>query len=511
MAQSTQSITGSNGQDLTFRFSEISNLLKGRLTDAELNDLLIGLLSASTMDVSPGDLITADWAMGVIHRLERLELGNIQTNPINTTALACFLDTSNFYEGLVLQGTFVPPDGSTVPIKAVLQVTAALQRVSMTGLIGVAIVQSADTTGLLKVFQRLYDTQSDLVALLSSQTLGSGDVGQKTLFCQLMKIQLDQDQANGVLSFHSALNQANLGAAISAQNRINGIVMNHSGDVTLGNLQVVYQGSDNGETLVLNDRSPYRYFFRVFNKTNKTLDAQVSAAFRGSPAAWSNSIKITGSPQLTGLSPFNPSSPSDSKAYRDIEVVVTTPSTGIQLTEIVFLDLKAEIAAPNSPSDTGSVQLTVGSQKTPPQLNWIRFSAPPAVIAGNPKGAVQLEPVTYRFSYLFHSSTSPNTPRKFLVKVSVTSLATEANLFAINFSAGIIVPTPPTKDTANSTSILCQSTLFSVNSDEPGDFQIDVRCKPTASGKTLTFLVVMQSEDLALTTATPPTISITAA
>jgi hypothetical protein len=463
-------------------------------------------MSITTNKVYPGDLITADWAMRVNNQLEQLLAGGQKTVSINAKALSCFLDTCDNYDKLVTQGVFIPPEGS-VPVKALLQVTSALQRIIMFALSGASVVQTADDQGLLNIFQRLYAAQLGLVALLGSQLLGGGDVGQKALFAQLLKFHLDEDQGSGTLSLHSALNQGIVDAAISAQNRINNIVMNHSGDVVMGNLQVVYQGSDRGETLKLNDTAPFRYIFRIFNKTNGPVNVQVNAGFRQPQQSWSSSVSIVGTELLTGLVPFNPSNPTDPKAYRDVEVLVTTPA-GAQDKEVGFLDLNAQIPAPISLGDSNFVKLTIGTQTTSPQLNWVRFESPPFLVAGTPSGAAALEQVSYRFAYLFHASAGLTT-RKFRVIVKTVNPDVEAKLFAIDMSSGQSGPTP-VLDSSASTSTKSISQDFDLDSDKPGSFNVDVWPGPNAKGKTLTYAVSLESVDGALKPEAPQSVSIIA-
>ncbi len=494
MAQTLSLTASSNGQDMTFRFSEIASILKGRLTDTEINDLLVGLLSQSIVEVHPGDLITAEWAMSVVRRLERLELVGVQTLPINNKALSCLQDTISAYGGLLTQGVFIPSEGSNVPLKAILQMTAALQRVILFSITGMNVTAMADDSALVNVFQHLYDTQKDLVSLLSSSLLGATSFDQRSLFAKLLKFQLDEDQGNGVMSLRTALNQKDLNAAIAAQNRINGISMEQSGDVTLGNLQVIYQGSNDGESLKVPDTVSYTFNYRVYNKTNRKVDVQISVGFRQLPA-WNDFAQISGAKLLRDLTPFDLSNPSDTKAYRDVEVVVQTPKDA-KVGEVYFLELTAQIPGPISLGDSDFVKLKGDTQRRSPTVNWVRFENVPFLVAGQPTGAVQDEQVSYRFSYAFHATTGQTT-RKFRVIVDITSVASEATLFDIDMSAGQSGPVP-VLDRTNSISTKWVSQPFDLVSDQPGSFQIDVWPAAGSAGKTLSYSASLESIDGAL-------------
>ena len=504
MALSTQSLIGYTGQDLMFRFSEIAGILKGRLTSAELNDLLAELLSKSAVEVHSGDLITAEWAMGIMRRLERLELVGVQTLPINNKVLTCLQDTTTAYDGLLTQGVFIPSEGS-VSVKAILQMTAALQRIIVFSLAGMSVAVMADESTLVDVFQRLYDAQKDLVALLSSSLLGTVAFDQRNLFAKLLKFQLDEDQRNGVMSLRTALNQKDLNAAITAQNRINGISMEQSGDVTLGNLQVIYQGSNDGESLKVPDTVSYTFNFRVYNKTNRKVNVQVSASFRNHQA-WKDCVDISGAKLLRDLIPFDITNPSDPKAYRDVEVVVKKTPDEAKIGEEYFLDMNAEIPAPISLGKSDFVKLRGDTERRPPTVNWVRFEKPPYLIAGgtlileNKKRlevkATQYETISVKFSYKFHATTGQTT-RKFLVTiqpdldiVTIDSSNPEGKKFFIEITGFSLV----LDDKTNSIPKLV-SESFDVVSDREESFQIDVTPLKNSAGNTLTYSVSINSVD----------------
>jgi len=506
MAQTVSLTTSNKGQDLTFRFSEIATVLQGRLTDTEINDILVGLLSQSIMDVKPGDLITAEWAMSVVRRIERLELSPNQTSAYATKMLACLRDTISFYEGLIIKSSFIPSDVTDTPIKAIMQINAMLQRVVTISLSGIAIVFNAEAQQLLSIFKFLYDAQSDIASLLSSQLLGSSESSSRNSFAALLKFQLDSDQGS-LVSLKTALNQGNLDLAIQAQNRINGIVMNYTGDVTIGGIQITYIGSNGaGRVLKLNDTNPIQYSFQVFNKTNKTLDINVKAAFRKPRESWSSSLRIVGSNGFTSITPFDSSTPNDPKAFRIIEVLVITPP-GAAINETGILDLIVDVPAPISITNSASIDISIGAERIPEGSSWVRFINEPFLTSDSENPTNELQKTSYIFGYQFHGIDNTVT-RKFKVKIDVTSPGTD-QLFEFDISransgglAPVLEPPGSTKRTQY------VSNEFDVVSDELRSFIVDVWPQPTSSGRTLTYTVNIISIDGALQTDTAKTISI---
>jgi hypothetical protein len=410
--------------------------------------------------------------------------------PIDESVRKCLLDAASAYAGLLAQGKFVPADGVST-IRSIVQYTGLLERIVNVVSGGTSMLYRATDNQIITVYQALYSAQADFVAFLSSSALGSGNVDRRQEFVSFILKPLNEDQGAGSLSLKSAIAQSNVKAAVIAQNRVTSVVLGHSGEITVGNLDVVYLGDDRGTTLVIADPEASHFTFRVFNKTNRRLDVDLMAAFSHPREDWNSSVSIVGESQILGLTPFNPQNPTDPKAFRDVAVSVTTPGTAV-VDQTGVLVFRAEVPAPVSIFDTGFVQLKVGLASTPSEPNWVRFEGVPVVMAGNPNVAQINERVSLAFAYQFHSDTENR--RNFKIKVESQVSADITSLFDIDFSAPPGNPVP-VLDQSASTSLIRVSNSLELESDKPGIFQVDVWPLTGANAKALSYQVKLESVD----------------
>jgi hypothetical protein len=392
-------------------------------------------------------------------------------------------ETRAAYRDLIFRNVFLANTttfGRNLPSPALsltarLTVTAALQSVMNTASerfttfcrCGCAISHEKG----LAVTQDLYDVQKSLVAVLGtssanvfsrgltnvinsgfnnflSRETGFGDFidagftnafDQNTsTFATLLNTYLDTaipGPAPNNLSLRAAIQAQNLNAALVAQNAINGLALNWSGEAVTGNLQVTYRGSDRGLTLVAGDTRPFLYTFRVTNMTNRTLDIQLGAGFDAPRADWNAGVSLrdaTGAAvSSVTLDPFSANNPNNPAAFRDVIVAVVTPQAPFGSTGM--LRLRAEVPPPAGVADeeTTPQPLNIGDAEVPEESTTVAFLGP-VQIDGNPASAPLGDEITYTFNFRFHT-TEGQTTRNFRLFIDIAGAATGFIPYTIRF------------------------------------------------------------------------------
>ncbi|HEX6623403.1 MAG TPA: hypothetical protein VF064_06795 [Pyrinomonadaceae bacterium] len=391
-------------------------------------------------------------------------------------------ETRAAYRDLILRNVFLANAttfGRNLPSPALsltarLTVTAALQSVMNSASerfttfcrCGCAISHEKG----LAVMQDLYDVQKSLVAVLGTSSanvfsrgltnvINSGfnnflsrdtgfgnfiDAGftnafdQNTFtFATLLNTYLDTaipGTAPNNLSLRAAIQAQNLGAAIRAQNAINGLALNWSGEAVTGSLQVAYRSSDRGLTLVAGDPTPFHYTFRVTNMTNRPLDVQVSAAFDAPSTSWNSGVSLrdtTGAPvSSVTLEPFSQNDPNNPAAFRDVVVAVITPQAAFGSTGT--LRFHAEVPPPVGVFDdaTPPQPLVIGDAAAPESSTTVTFLA--VSFTGIPASAPVGDEITYTFNFRFHTTEEPTT-RSFRFFIDIGGAATGFIPYTIRF------------------------------------------------------------------------------
>jgi len=336
-------------------------------------------------------------------------------------------------------GLNVPPPALSLTPR--LTVTAALQSVMnsaserFTALCRCGCAVSPEKG--IAVMQDLYEVQKSLVGVLNTSFTGVFDTNT-AIFASLLNAYLDTaipGTPPNNLSLKAAIQASGLKAAIAAQNAINGLALNWSGEAVTGNLQVTYQGSNRGLTLVAGDTTPFLYTYRVTNMTNRTLDIQLSAGFDAPRADWSANVTLrdaTGAAvSSVTLEPFSPNNQNNPAAFRDIIVAVVTPVAPIGTTGT--LRFRAEVPPPAGVADeeTTPQPLVIGEGEEPEPATTVTFLGP-VEIDGNPNSAPVGDEITYTFRFRFHT-TQGQTTRDFRLFVDITSPSSVAGLYTIRF------------------------------------------------------------------------------
>lgn len=488
-------------------FAEIAALLQDRLSGTEIDNLLDRLIRTRTRIVQPGDLITAEWAMDVLNRLALLEQGadGRSTSALNAKVAKTLLQTFQGFSRLAAQKSFLPDGTGNDALQAAIALTNGFQNVAMFAAAGASMALVLDREGLVEVFGQLYQGEHDLGVLLNSNIPGVSNPTPRLLFAQRLNALLDvNDGVTGALSLKNAVSQKDVEAAIAVQNRINGIALTESGEAIVGNIQVTYQGSTRGETLVIDDRQAFGYIFRVTNKTNKLLKIQLAKEFLPPKQSWSSSATIVGGEGRTlDLKPFDSANPTDSSTFQDVQVNVITPS-GTSSGDIGVLKVRAFVPPPVNVSGPFELPLTVGTVGGPAQRTFIRFdSSTPTTVAGNPNSAQIDDPVELQYSFQFTTDTMPNT-RDFRFRIESTNPSSDMALFGFDFiTAGVQL------DSAASTPAAKVSTVFQVTAGQPKSVTIQVLPLTGSSGKTLNLKCsVVATDDQALSDTKAKTIKV---
>lgn len=474
-------------KDVVIPFTEIANLLRNRLSGAEIDDLLATLVDSRTRVVQPGDLITADWAMDILNRLSQLEGGGSATNVVNQKAVRTLLKTWETYGRLASRQQFFPDGSGNDAIRSAVAITTAIQNVQIAAIAGAAIAHSIDRDGLIDLFELAYNAQHDLAVLLASPLPGVSNSTNRLLFAQRLTTLLDTDQnVTGKLSLKHAVAAKEVDAAVEAQDRVNGIVLTETGEAVVGTLEVGYRGSTRGEVLALRDNTAFGFVYRITNKTNKRFEAVgLKAEFAAPRDGWNGSVSILGgSGQVLSLKPFDASNPNDPGAYQDVTVNVTTPA-GATKGQTGKLKLTASVPAPLSVAGFDTVTLTVDDAAVPAQPSTVKYSdASPVTEEGNPANATRDESIVLRFDARY-TTTVGATPRDFRMKVSTANTAADFALFDIGFDTG----------TASSTNKSKTSTSITLRDGQQQSLLVQIVPGSASAGKTLALDFTFEAVD----------------
>ena len=497
MVQST--ITSAPPGNMVVPLSAIIDRLQGKMTAADLNALLLAVVGQRKSEVRPGDLITADLINQVLGDIQGLNAqvaalaGGTGATTKNSQAIITFHDARSAYSALVKKGSFLPETNSADALHSAISITAYLQDVASAALSAGVLSYVTGTDNLLEAFRRLYDRQRDLVVLFAAAIPGIPDTSDHRLFSTLLNIQLEQNDSLGGLSLKNALDSKNLDAAIAAQARINGLVMNQGGDVTTGNLEVTFGGSQGTETLVINSPTAAVILFNVTNKTNRTLTAiQLKAEFiEDSRKSWTQFATVvdpvTGNALASiSLSPFDSNKPTDPSAKRQVGVAVRTP-TGAADGDSGTLQLTASVPAPVGVIDSAERKLFVGSTASPPKPATITFTQDSPIASGDLANSTEGTPLTLDFTFNFNVLQGPQT-RDFRSRVEISSSAADAGLFKIQFG-----PAALAIDAAASNATKKVSLPFQMTHGSKRTWRVVITPQAGASHKQLVLKAVVES------------------
>ena len=489
----TTSTTTVSPGNVVVPLSAIVDRLQGRLSSAEIDQLLYGILSKRKTEVRPGDLITADLVNQILHDLDDLTTqiaalaGGSTTK--NSHAIATFADAWKAYGALVKNGSFLPTGATTADaLKAATAITAQLQDVVYAAVSGGTLAYAGGMETMLAAFRRLYDRQRDVVVMFSAPIAGIADTTEHRRFATLLNTRLEQDDASGASSLKKALDTSDLDGAMRAQDRVNSMIQTQGGDVTTGNLEVTYQGAvGNTESLVING-GPTTYRFNVANKTNRALDVDLKAEFIDK-ATWNSQISIVnvdGSARShVPLSAFDPTRPDDAAAKQEIRVVVATPAANDG--ETGTLRLTASVPPPIDRRHSADRQLTVKSSAVPQTPGIVAWAPGTPVVSGDLSQVSEGDSVDLTFKFTFSKGTGPAT-RSFRFRLDVSSAAANDQFFFVEFA-----PSEVGLDAAASSASKKVSKAFQMADGDQRTVKATITALPGAKTKNLSFKGVAES------------------
>jgi hypothetical protein len=418
-------------------------------------------------------------------------------------------DTRDAYRNLIQKNVFLANALSPEALTPRLVVTSALQSVMST-----ASERHVSTCRCncvlsrekgLAVMQDLYEVQKNLVAVLSTDWGRSFNAVGLKGFANLLKTYLDvaiPGSPSSRPSLKAAIAASNLNAALDAQNFINGMGGQWAGEAVTGNLDVTYHPpSSRGKTLVRTatgglPNPPYRYTFRVTNKTNRALEIKVRAGFDAPQSEWDDGVTVI-SGDTVNLQPFNASNPNNPTAFSDVIVEVIPPSAqDASIGSNGTLRLVSSVDPPVNVSDDDSVDLTIGTKDAPEAATGVSILKGKdasgndlLVIDGSPNAAPTNEPVTYTFKTIYSTATGP-TPRNFRFFVMLDQPANANNLYTVHFDN----KTTET-DTGVNTATQKATLPYPMASGAQDEVQVSITPKAAAIGHPLTFRARLQAVD----------------
>jgi hypothetical protein len=430
--------------------------------------------------------------------------GGAQRNP---QAVASLYDAWAFYGSLVRSVEFLPTVSGADATAAAAQVTAYLQDVASTALAGGTLAYAATPATLIDAFLRMYERQHDLVVFFSAPIQGIADTSRHRRFATLLNTSLEQDNAIGELSLRRSVETQNLTAAIAAQNRINSIVRDEGGDVTTGNLEVLYLGAAGAtETLVIGSTVPVLYRFSVTNRTNRNLASiQLRAEFLPPRQTWTSLtiVDTSGGPVSSlALAPFDPTQPTDSRATREVRVAVTTPG-GAANGDTGVLQLTASVPPPIDVRNAATRTVSVANTPTSQTPGIVSFAVGSPIISGPLTGVAVGVPVSLEFQFSFSALTGPST-RNFRFHVDISAPATPDTFFFVE-----LAPAFAALDPGATTAIRKSSQTFTMTDGSVRAVAAAITPLPGASGQSMTFTARVESAtDGVLVRSQPFTITV---
>ena len=476
--------TSINPGNIVVPLSAILDQLRGRLTSVEVDTLLASIVSRRKTEVHPGDLITADLINQILQDLEslneqvaNLKTGGPGTGAKNSAAVASLHDAWAYYGSLVKSGEFLPDDSTAAAIRSAAEITAYLQDVMYAALAGGTLGYGGNAI------------------------TGVADSSNHRRFATLLNAILELDNALGDSSLRKATLAQDLGGAIAAQNRINSIVRNQGGDVTTGNLEVVYKGAvGSTETLIIGSAAPVLYRFAVTNRTNRNLDVQLKAEFLPPRQAWTqlSVVGIDGALRNTiSLTPFDPNRPNDPTATQEIRVAAMTPpgatdgNTGV-------LQLSASVPDPINRKASASRTLTVASAATNQTPGVVTYTPTSPVISASLANASELETLTLEFQFSFGALQGPAS-RNFRFRLDVSAPAAPDPLFFVEFA-----PADVALDTAASTPTQKTTQSFAMTDGARRSVTASISPLAGSNGKSMTFTARVESATDGVAVQSPP-------
>jgi hypothetical protein len=489
-------ITNLNPGNVVVPLSSIIDRLRGKLSSADIDNLLAALLANRKSQVLPGDLITADLINQILQDIQDLNTqvaqlaGGTTSSTTNSQAVGAFTDAWKAYGTLVKNGEFLPTDVSADAIKSTAEITAFLQDVMYAALSGSTLAYSGATNAILDGFTQIYARQHDVVVLFSAPIAGISDTTNQAAFATLLNIGLEQDTALGEISLKKAIDNQNLPSAIAAQNRINAMVQNQGGDVTTGNLEVTYRGAvGTTETLVIGSTTPVLYRFNIANKTNRNLDAQLKAEFLPPRQDWTQlSIVDTNGAAVSDIqfSAFDPTKPTDPSSNQEVRVSVMTPS-GAADGDSGVLQLTASVPDPINRKASASRQLFVAKSATTQTPGIVAFSTGTPIISGDLSNATEKIPITLAFEFNFSALQGPSS-RNFRFRLDITAPTNPDSLFFIQFA-----PAEAAIDGSVSTPTKKVSQQFSMTDGSKRTVTVSVTPLTGSKNNSLSFTATVES------------------
>lgn len=325
----------------------------------------------------------------------------------------------------------------------------------------------------LEALRQVYRAQRELVTVFEGQDQGS----KPRDFAQQLLVYLDGSITATQPALKTALDQENPGAALGAQDAINQFVSLWSGDVTVGNLRVLYQRSSRGRTMLVPtaenpNPGPYEYVFEVANLTNRELDVQLAAEFLPPRQTWTPAVRAY-DPAGVEISfvrlRAGREDPDGSETSQEVHLSLFTPP-GAALGQTGTLRLRAFVPSPVSVAAQDVVALSVGDLEVPEEETNVRFTGPPG--ASSPLNQARVDnPIVLTFEAVFHAAAAPAT-RSFRFRLVATSTST-AGFYVLDFPSGPL----------------------SLQSDVPQPITAQVVPQAGAVGHPLTFNAVIESVD----------------
>lgn len=484
-----------NPGNIVVPLSAVLDQLRGKLTSVEVDALLAAVVGRRQAQVGPGDLITADLVNQILLDLQNLNLrvaalsggaGGVR----NSAAIATLHDAWSFYAALAKGGEFLPTATSAEALQSAAQITSYLMDVANTALSGGALGYSGDTTSLLDAFRRLYLRQHDVVVLFLAPIPGIPDSSTHRRFANLLSPILEQTSSLGGLSLREALDAQDLDAAVAAQNRVNGMVRDQGGDVTTGNLEVIYRGAvGNTETLVIGATQPVLYRFGVANRTNRDLEVRLTAEFLPPRQNWTQlSVVNTNGAAVDRLPlvPFNPANPNDPRATQEVRVAAMTPA-GAANGDTGILQLSAFVPAPISRRGVATRQLEVRNNPVNQTPGVVAYRPGTPVLSGNPAQLQVLTPFTIGFSFGFSALQGPSS-RGMRFRIDATAPANPDTSFFFEFG-----PADAQINAGASSAIRKISEQFTMADGNIRTSTVTVTPLAGSTGQSLTFTATVES------------------
>lgn len=475
-----------------------SGARRGRLTTGSLTEILLRSFHCPALDLQAQPCLQvyeidenkASVGAGNSSQRYQVLVDRRLNGPASRDGLSgTLLNAWEVYRGLIRRRVFLPVGVTPEEIAAQIAIVGAVRDV-----MDIANREAArahdwalDDVEALSAMTSLYELQNDLISLLESPLAGAGESQGRETFAREIRTLLDVSLPEGAASFRAALEASDLCDAVAAQDAINHFVGQWSGEgVAVGPTVIQYIESPSGTNLVPGSTKPFPHRFRIINATDRRLVFSLEAGTTAPSGEWEGSTSIHRPEARDAIDSL--ALPAGGQGT--VEVRIAAPGSA-EVGETAALTLVARVAPPNERRLVATLDLPVADDAGEPVTRTVSFVGSPLTPSGGT--AVIASPgvlLMYGFNVLYTAEDGPETVT-FSCSLSLTvPESSQAALWMVGI--GVEEPLEPVNPDVSPAVFRRTVTLDSGVTTQVRVFIL----VPTTSGRTASFTVQLDSEEL---------------